>query len=143
MANRYLEMKKQHEEEFNNFPIAWAFNKEQFNEGMAKLGLEPTDLNSIVSVFGGGFIRRENSKDLLKMMARQEIELYKNIEEDTDGTGFAFEMLNYELSNHEYNYTRDEQPTLDALGLGETEFQRYPQLQTALKNAKIAQKREE
>jgi hypothetical protein len=39
------------------------------------------------------------------------------------------------------NYTRDEQPTLDALGLGETEFQRYPQLQTALKNAKIAQKR--
>jgi hypothetical protein len=143
MANRYLEMKKQHEEEFNNFPIAWAFNKEQFNEGMAKLGLEPTDLNSIVSVFGGGFIRRENSKDLLKMMARQEIELYKNIEEDTDGTGFAFEMLNYELSNHEYNYTWDEQPTLDALGLGETEFQRYPQLQTALKNAKIAQKREE
>jgi hypothetical protein len=143
MANRYLEMKKQHEEEFNNFPIAWAFNKEQFNEGMAKLGLEPTDLNSIVSVFGGGFIRRENSKDLLKMMARQEIELYKNIEEDTDGTGFAFEMLNYELSSHEYNYTRDEQPTLDALGLGETEFQRYPQLQTALKNAKIAQKREE
>jgi hypothetical protein len=141
MANRYLEMKKQHEEEFNNFPIAWAFNKEQFNEGMAKLGLEPTDLNSIVSVFSGGFIRRENSKDLLKMMARQEIELYKNIEEDTDGTGFAFEMLNYELSNHEYNYTWDEQPTLDALGLGETEFQRYPQLQTALKNAKIAQKR--
>lgn len=141
MANRYLEMKKQHEEEFNNFPIAWAFNKEQFNKGMAKLGLKPTDLNNIVSVFSGGFIRRENSKDLLKMMARQEIELYKNIEEDTDGTGFAFEMLNYELSNHEYNYTRDEQPTLDALGLGETEFQKYPQLQTALKNAKIAQKR--
>lgn len=141
MANRYLEMKKQHEEEFNNFPIAWAFNQEQFNEGIAKLGLEPTDINSIVSVFGGGFIRKENSKDLLKMMARQEIELYKNIEEDTDGTGFAFEMLNYELSNHEYNYTRDEQPTLDALGLDEADFQRYPQLQAALKNAKIAQRR--
>ena len=44
-------------------------------------------------------------------------------------------MFRYELSNHEYVYTRDLQDTLDALGLTIEEINKRPLYIKALKEA--------
>ena len=41
---------------------------------------------------------------------------------DKTGNGYLLEMFRYELANHEYGYTRDPEPALDALGLTEQEI---------------------
>ncbi|NYC95062.1 hypothetical protein DFN09_003049 [Clostridium acetobutylicum] len=67
MNNKYIEMKRKHQKEVNNFPMFFAFSKEQFKEGMKKLGLEPSETNKIYK-FGntGGFYKRTDSAKLKK-----------------------------------------------------------------------------
>ena len=49
----YREMKTRHQQEVNAFPIQWAFNQAQLEEGMRKLGLEPSATGQIVGIGGG------------------------------------------------------------------------------------------
>jgi len=58
---------------------------------------------------------------------------------DTDGTGFIFDMFDYELGNHEYNYTYDPEPALNTLGLTLEEVEADPFMAEAFKRAKSAQ----
>jgi hypothetical protein len=62
--NDYEQIKTRHSEEFNTLPIFWAFSKDQFNEGMGKFGLDPTDTGKIYKLQGGGYYRRTDSKIL-------------------------------------------------------------------------------
>ena len=39
----YVEMRKRHQEEYNNFPVAFVFDKEGITEGLKKLGLTEND----------------------------------------------------------------------------------------------------
>ena len=119
--NKYEELKKKQEKEFNNFPFMWAFNKKQFAEGMEKLGLKETDTDKIYSIGGGGYIRKTDSDKLHEMLGRLDEEMRQAIAEDPTGDGFIFDMFNYELANHEYSYTGDISDTLDCLGLTEEE----------------------
>ena len=114
--NRYVELKRRQEKEVNEFPMFFAFSKEQFSEGMKKLGLEPDEKDKIYSIGGGGYFRKSDSEKFKAMLDKHSEEMQKEIEGDTDGSGFIYDMFNYELSNHEYSYTYDVSDTLNALG---------------------------
>lgn len=117
MVNTYTALKQKHQEEVNNFPMGFAFSKKDLEEEMAKLGLTATDTDKVVSIGGGGFIRKTDSKALGEMSSRHKKEMKDAIDNDTIGDGFIFDMFAYELANHEYGYTGEIEPALDALGL--------------------------
>lgn len=103
--NRYEEMRQRQQEEFNQFPMQFAFTMEQFEAGMKKLGLKLTDADKIYKTAGGGFYRKEDSPRLKKMMDRFDREFQDAIAADKTGDGFIYEMFYAELVNHEYGYT--------------------------------------
>lgn len=139
MENAYLALKQKHQDEVNNFPMMFAFSNKQFKEGMEKLGLQETDTDKIYSIGGGGYIRKTDSKALSELFERHEKEMQAAIDDDMTGDGFVFQMFNYELGNHEYTYTRDVEPTLDALGLTLKEVNANKKLLHGLSNAMKAQ----
>ena len=114
--NRYMELKHRQQEEFNAFPMKFAYSDKQFAEGMAALGLKPTDTNKIYKAPGGGFYRRTDSPRLQEMIDRFDRELQDAIADDKTGDGFIREMFLHELENHEYSYTLDAEEALDELG---------------------------
>ena len=114
--NRYADLKQRQQQEFSAFPMQYAFSNRQFAEGMAALGLQPTDTDKIYKAPGGGFYRREDSQRLYDMMERFDREMQEAVAEDKTGDGFIYEMFLYELGNHEYDITMDLDETLDALG---------------------------
>ena len=115
--NRYVELKRRQEKEVNEFPMFFAFSKEQFSEGMKKLGLEPDEKDKIYSIGGGGYFRKSDSEKFKAMLDKHSEEIQKEIDGDTDGSGFIYDMFNYELANHEYCVTCDVTDTLEALDL--------------------------
>ncbi len=138
---KYLELKERHQQEINAFPMSFAFSDNQFKEGMAKLGLDPTETDKIYK-FGstGGFYRREDSKALWDMLDRHKKEFKAATDADTTGEGFILDMFTYELANHEYIITGSVGDTLDALGLTIEEVNASPALFHGLVRAKIAQR---
>lgn len=111
----YTQQKERHQDEFGKLEgIFYAFNNEQFKEGMEKVGLTEKDVSKIYSMGGtGGYIKKENMQALKDLWARHEkerTELKANNKE-------LFNALVYELKNHEYGYTGDYSDALDALGL--------------------------
>lgn len=115
--NAYQEMITRHQAEFNSFPMFFAFSQQQFTDGMQKLGLNPTDTNSICSFGAGGFYRKSDAPQLRAMLDRHHQEIADAIAADLTGDGFIYDMFDYELANHEYAYTQDLSDTLDALNL--------------------------
>ena len=47
MKNQYQELRDRQQEEVNAFPLFFAFDKQQFAEGMSRLGLRPSDMNQV------------------------------------------------------------------------------------------------
>lgn len=138
--NAYKTLKEKQQKEFYTFPMQFAFTDEQFEEGMRKLGLDPSDTDKIYSYSDtGGFFRKSDAKTLHEMSERHERELKEAIQQDTTGGGFIFEMFNYELANHEYVITGDVEDTLDALGITSEEVDNNPILAKGLKKACKAQ----
>ena len=133
--NRYADLKQRQQEEFNAFPMQYAFSNQQFAEGMAALGLEPTDTDKIYKAPGGGFYRREDSQRLNEMMERFDRELSEAIAADKTGDGFIFEMFLDELDNHEYGYTGDTEETLYALGYTAKQVLGNPRLKHGFEKA--------
>lgn len=131
--NDYKKMKEKHQKEINEFPMFFAFNNKQFDEGMRKLGLAPSEEHKIYKLGGtGGFYRKTDATKLNEMFKRHEEEMRKAMADDDD---FIFEMFNYELSNHEYIYTYDVTDTLNSLGLTADEVKNDKRLMDALQKA--------
>lgn len=118
----YKELKQRQQAEVSAFPMAFAFGARQFEEGMKKLGLEPSEREKIVSIGGGGFIRKDDQEALMEMFRQHKRQRKIAAAADKTGNGYLLEMFRYELANHEYGYTRDPEPALDALGLTEQEI---------------------
>lgn len=133
--NRYTELKQRQQAEFSAFPMQFAFSERQFAEGMAALGLKPTDTDKIFKAPGGGFYRREDSQRLKAIMDRFDSELASAIAADKTGEGFIYEMFLTELNNHEFGYTRDTEETLDALGYTAEEVLGDPRLKRGIEKA--------
>jgi len=124
----YLQMKDKHQKEVELFPMVFAFNNEQFKEGMEKLGFDTTDTKNIISIGGGGFIRRTDADAYVAMFDRihaEETEARKN-------DAYLVQMFSYELANHEYCYTWDLTDTLRSLGLTLDEVKKNQQMNNAL-----------
>lgn len=113
--NKYREFKERTQNEFNNFPIGFAFNSEQFEESKKKLGVK--DNSELVKIGCNGFIRKADRVKFHKMISSQNEEYDRLILEDTEGNGFIADIFKYELPNHEFGYTWDLEDTLDALDL--------------------------
>ena len=136
MTNAYKELKDKQQKEFNDFPLFFAFGKEQFDEGMKKLGLKPTDTAKVYSFGFGGFYRKTDADALKEMLERHDTELKSSIKEDRTGEGFIYDMFSYELANHEYGYTGELDDTLEALNLTLDEIYAYDNLTNGLENAR-------
>ena len=109
----YLDLKSRHQKEFDEFPIAYAFNDEQLKEALDKLGATKEEC---VSVFGhGDIVRREDAKELIAMLDSQQKELIRHL---LDDEAFAEAAFLYEMDNHEYaiNWSADED-VLDCFGI--------------------------
>lgn len=109
----YLDFKKRQQKEFEDFPIAYAFNDKQLEEALEKLGVTKDEC---VSVFGhGDIVKRENANALIKLLERHTKELREKLKEDKE---FAEAAFLYEMDNHEYaiNWTGDDD-VLDCFSL--------------------------
>ena len=101
----YLELKKRHEKEVGDFPIAYAFNDKQLEEALVKLGATKEEC---VTVFGhGDIVKRENAQPLIEMLERHTEEIKQRLIDDIE---FAEAAFLYEMDNHEYaiNWSADE-----------------------------------
>jgi hypothetical protein len=134
--NKYQVMIEKHQADIDAFPMFFAFNREQFSEGMLKLGLNPDDTSKIRGLgIVGGFYRKTDAGGFHKMVNRHRQELAAAIATDKTGEGFILDMFRYELANHEYCYTGDIDETLDALDLTQQDIDQNPALQHGLKKA--------
>lgn len=133
--NRYADLKQRQQQEFDAFPMQFAFSDRQFAEAMAALGLSPTDTDKVYKAPGGGIYRREDGPQLKAMMDRFDRELQEAIAADGTGDGFIYEMFLYELDAHEYGYTMDRSDTLDALGYTADEILGNPRLKHGIEKA--------
>lgn len=119
--NEYLALKKKHEQELEEFPIAYAFSDKQLEEALQKLGATKEEC---VTVFGhGDIVKRENAKPFISMLERQREELLQKIKDDPE---FAEAAFLYEMDNHEYaiNLSGDED-VLDCFGLSFEKINRW------------------
>lgn len=100
----YLNLKKKHEQELSEFPIAYAFSDKQLEEALEKLGATKEEC---VTVFGhGDIVKRTDAKALIKMLGDQT----KELQEAMKDPDFAYAAFLYEMDNHEYaiNWSADE-----------------------------------
>lgn len=135
--NVYEEMKQRHQEEFNKFPMKFAFSDKQFEKGMRELGLEPSETDKIYAFRdAGGFYRRSDSPALLEMLDRHHDEMQDVIAADKTGDGFIFNMFLYELENHEFGYSGSVSDALEALGYTYDQIAADPRLMRGLEKAK-------
>jgi hypothetical protein len=135
----YLQMKGRQRQELDSLPIKWAFNNEQFEQGLTELGLTRKDIGTLVKVPGGGFCTKNTLDSLLDMLDRHGAELRQAIEKDETGENFIAGMFGYELANHEYIITFDAGPALRALGLSDAEINSNPALLAGLQKARMSQ----
>ena len=138
--NTYLSLKESHQSEVNSFPFKFAFDNKRFEEAMAEWGLSPNDTDKIFK-FGntGGFYLRTDAERLQEMFSRHEKEMNDAIAADATGEGFILDMFNYELSNHEFIVTHDEEDAMSALGITWNDIEKEPRLLHGLKLAKQKQ----
>lgn len=111
---KYLEMKNKHQDRINALPLQFAFNKQQFEEGMRNLGLSPDETDKVCSIPAGGFILKKDRELVLTAFKETNEEMSDALANDDD---FCIEALIYEMGNHEYGYTMEPDDTLESLGL--------------------------
>lgn len=132
----YLEMKEKHAKLLNSIPIQFAFSKKDLKEGLKRLGLLENDIDKVVSLPGGGFMKKEDVPKYMDIQNQIQKEFWDAIDNDKDGAEFICEMFSYELENHEYVLTGDLEETLEALNLTPKDFEEHPNLKKGLDLAK-------
>ena len=131
--NAYIELNNKQQKEFNDFPIGFFYDDEQFNKMMANLGLEPSETDKICPIGYNGYIRKSDKEAFLEMIDRHAKEIETARKENKDD--YLYHMFNYELANHEYSYTGELEDTLDALGLTLEEIYADKEMLRALNRA--------
>jgi len=112
MENKYLILKRKQEKRINDFPQFFAFSNEQLQEGLKKLN---TIKEEILSTFGGGFIRKSDKEKYKEMW---EI-INKETENKRKDEKFLYSAFLYEMANHEYGYSQDDEEVLNAIGIND------------------------
>jgi predicted DNA-binding antitoxin AbrB/MazE fold protein len=115
MKNKnYSAIKRRHQQAIENFEgIFYAFSDKQFKEGLEKLDLSEGEESKLFKLGSGSFILKDRMKDLEDLLSSNKKELRENLKDEK----FLLDALRYELSNHEYSYSGNIYPALDALSL--------------------------
>ena len=109
----YLEFEeenKQESDEFISQNVFFAFGDEQFNKQLEKRGWKLEDIGTIGC---NGYCLKENVPKWVEIVNNKTAK-FEEAKKDDD---FFIGMLLYEMSNHEFGYTRDIRDTLDACGI--------------------------
>ena len=93
--------------------LFFAFDKRQLAEGMEKNGLTIADTDKICSIGMGGYMLKSKVDDFDAMLERHNNDR-KAVFADR---AHLLDALVYELRNHEFPYTYETDPALNALGL--------------------------
>ena len=109
--SKYSIFKRAKQQKVNEFPMMFAFSKEQLEEGKAKLGV--TDNKELLSIGAGGFIRKSDKNEFDNLFIQIDKELSENLNDDE----FLYDAFLYEIANHEYIYSCDLTDSLEVLGL--------------------------
>lgn len=137
----YEEMKKRHEEEINAIDIHFAFSNEQFDEILKNWNLtkDKEDLKKIVSIGSGGFIQRKDLPLLHETISRHK----KELQELRKNEKHLLKMIEYEMSNHEYIYSYNDEQILYCLDISEEEknSQTFKDIYNKAKNNYMAKAR--
>ena len=136
MANKYRLLKDKHQKEVNELPYMFAFNNEQFKNGLKKLGLNENETNKLIYFGAGIYLKKVDLPKVEEVHARHKKELEFEIKSDTIGDKFIKDMFLDEMYNHEYGYTRDIQPVLEALNISEYNLRHSENLRNGLMLAK-------
>lgn len=131
---KYTEWSKKKQQQVSDFLSKYcffAFNNDQFAEGMERLGLTPEQTDKIVSFRSGGYMLKEHVSEYHELADR----IYNEQQQAMKDPDFAFEAIYWELNNHEYSYTGDPRDALDALGLSADEVLNNETLLQAYKKA--------
>ena len=111
---KYRELKEKQAKELNEFKgIFFAFSNEQLKEGLKKVGLKENETDKICSIGAGGYLLKTVAKDFHKMFENAQKEIVNAMLEKD----FLISAFAYELSNHEFLYTREYEQTLDCFDL--------------------------
>jgi len=108
--NVYKQLKDAHSAKINSFPMFFAFDRKQFDEGLQKLNTTETQ---VLKIGAGGFIRAADLRNFQALLDDMNEELERKLT-DPD---FFYHAVRYELNNHEYSYTYDAGEALRALNL--------------------------
>ena len=92
----YLNLQKKHQDELSAFPIAYAFNNEQLEEALKKLGAKKEEC---ITYLGYGDIMKKSDVPAFEAMAKRHFEELREAMKDPD---FAEAAFLYEMDNHEY-----------------------------------------
>jgi len=110
MGNKYIKLRDKHQKEVNDFPIFFAFSKEQLQKGLDKWKVTKDDL---ITIGMGGFIQDKDKNKYFDLIKRH----WEEDKESRKSDEYVYQMFRYELGNHEYCITYDYTETLEALGL--------------------------
>ena len=132
----YQEMRARQQREVNALPLGFAFNEQQFQEMMRKLGVSsPDELYRLGST--GGFHRRSDTALIVGTFQRH-IREWQEAVHTPDGINISWleEMIYEEMCNHEYGINCDgRHDVLNACDITEKEME-HPDFQTAWANAR-------
>lgn len=131
IKSEYTEQRDRHQKKINDFLSKYAFfafNPEQFMEGLGRLHASKEDVTRFCP---GGYMVRAKVPDYLKLAE----DLRKERDQAAKDPAFAFDMFRYELANHEYSYTGSAEDAIDALGYTFDEIRADPVLNEALNKA--------
>jgi hypothetical protein len=116
----YIDLQVAHQKDMDNFPITYMFGHktdEEIKEQLAKIGAKK--LIECCSVLGcGDVVRKVDVPKLKELFALHDAERKLFTESEEHLT----QMIENEMWNHEYGYTRDPYDTLAALGRSIKDF---------------------
>lgn len=92
----YLDLKDRHQEEFNEFPIIYAFDEQRLEEGLKKLGAKREDC---ISYMGIGDVMRKSDIPAFEALMKAHHDELREAMLDKE---FAEVAFLYEMDNHEY-----------------------------------------
>ena len=115
MNNLYVEFKERKQEKINNFDMFFAFDNKQLENGLEKLNVNK---NEIVSIGMNGFIRKSDVQKFKNMLNNFKEEHTKNMKNDD----YVYHMFKYEMANHEYIITYDDEEILEVCNVNENQF---------------------
>ncbi len=112
----YTEFKEIQAKELNEFTSKycfWAFSRDQLSKKLQELGITEEEMQKKYISFYGGAIRADKVAEYKKLADKHRRQLSENMK----NSDFAYSAFLYELNNHEYGYTYNGIPAVEALNL--------------------------